>query len=300
MIGARQKLGSKVQTNLSNRPGGGSRSCARALWAAVLVMSGIVLGVLTAIKPLLLKLNTLLPALCYLLAAAASALLLRGVWSITASRPEGRSKLSRALRRVIIRLLVPVAILIGQGIGIPKQRLMSSFVQMNNELTINKHLAIKPDEILILLPQCLQAPECDRRLTSDVHNCRRCGRCDIAALLEIFDKCCVQACVVPGGTLAREMVKIRRPKVILAVACERELSSGILDTHPIPVVSIINDRPNGPCVGTRVSSKSVDDLLQRLLGKTYCAKDSKLATTVGQHQTEREGQRESEASRRAS
>jgi len=300
VIGARQKLGSKVQTNLSDRPEGGSRLCARTLWAAALLMGGIVFGVLTAIKPLLLKLNTLLPVLCYLLAATASALLLRGVWSITAFRPEGRTKLSRALRRVIIRLLVPVAILIGQVIGISKQRLMLSFVQMNNDLTMNKHLAIKPEEILILLPQCLQAPECDRRLTSDIHNCRRCGKCDIAALLEIFDKRCVQAWVVPGGTLAREMVKTHRPRVILAVACERELSSGILDTHPIPVVSIINDRPNGPCVGTRVSCASVDEMLQRLLGKTYCAKDSKLVTAVGQHRTERKGQRESEASRRAS
>lgn len=300
MIGARQKLGSKVQVNLSDRPEGGGRSCPHALWAAGLLMSGIVFGVLTAIRPLLLTLNTSLPVLCYLLTAIASALLLRGVWSITTFRPEGRTKLSRALRRVIIRLLLPVAFLVGQGIGISKQRLMSSFVQMNNKLTINKHLAIKPEKILILLPQCLQAPECDRRLTSDIHNCRRCGRCDIAALLEIFDNYGVQACVVPGGTLAREMVKTHRPKVILAVACERELSSGILDTHPIPVVSVINDRPNGPCVGTRVSPKSVDDLLQRLLGKTYCAKDNKLATDFGQHQTERKEQRESGASHRAS
>jgi len=286
--------------NLSNRPEVGHRLCARALWAAGLIVSGVAFGVLMSIKPLLLKLNTLLPPFCYLVAAIASALLLREVWSITTIRPEGRTKLSRALRRLIIRFLLPIAFLIGQGIGISRQRLMSSFVQMNNKLTMDKHLALKPDEILILLPQCLQAPECDRRLTSDIHNCRRCGRCDMAALLDVFDKYDVKACVVPGGTLAREMVKTHRPKVILAVACERELSSGILDTHPIPVVSVVNDRPNGPCIGTRVSPDAVDALLQRLLDKTCYAKDSIRATDLGQHQTERKEQRDSEASSGAS
>ena len=36
-----------------------------------------------------------------------------------------------------------------------------------------------------------------------------------------------------GGTLARQMVKQARPKAIVAVACERDLTSGIQDVFPL-------------------------------------------------------------------
>ena len=36
------------------------------------------------------------------------------------------------------------------------------------------------------------------------------------------------------------------------MACERDLTSGIADVGNIPVIGIINDRPNGPCYNTVV------------------------------------------------
>ena len=64
--------------------------------------------------------------------------------------------------------------------------------------------------------------------------------------------------VVNGGTLARRKVASFRPDGIVAVACERDLTFGIQDVHPIPVYGVINDRPNGPCFNTCVDMHLVE------------------------------------------
>ena len=57
-----------------------------------------------------------------------------------------------------------------------------------------------------------------------------------------------------------------RPKLIVAVACERDLSSGIQDTHPLPVFGVINERPNGPCLDTFVNIRRLEAAIRTFLG----------------------------------
>ena len=70
--------------------------------------------------------------------------------------------------------------------------------------------------------------------------------------------------VATGGTLARQLVAKARPKAIIAVACERDLTSGIQDVFPIPVIGIFNERPFGPCFNTRVDIDRVEEAIQLL------------------------------------
>ena len=64
--------------------------------------------------------------------------------------------------------------------------------------------------------------------------------------------------VATGGTLARQMVQQARPKAIVAVACERDLTSGIQDVFPLPVLGVLNERPFGPCFNTRVDINKLE------------------------------------------
>ncbi len=75
--------------------------------------------------------------------------------------------------------------------------------------------------------------------------------------------------VVTGGTLARKAVEVLKPRCILAVACERDLTSGIIDSFPLPVWGLLNERPYGPCFNTFVSSEDVEKALQRLVKRRY-------------------------------
>jgi hypothetical protein len=63
--------------------------------------------------------------------------------------------------------------------------------------------------------------------------------------------------IATGGTLARRVIVETLPKAIVAVACERDLTSGIQDSYPIPVIGILNERPFGPCRDTRVDLSKV-------------------------------------------
>jgi hypothetical protein len=49
------------------------------------------------------------------------------------------------------------------------------------------------------------------------------------------------------------------------VACERDLTSGIKDCYPLPVIGVLNDRPFGPCFNTRVDVEKIDAALQSVL-----------------------------------
>ena len=57
-----------------------------------------------------------------------------------------------------------------------------------------------------------------------------------------------------------------RPRMIIAVACERDLTSGIQDSYPLPVFGILNQRPCGPCLDTLVSLAAVEGAVRLFLG----------------------------------
>ncbi|MEF2146524.1 MAG: DUF116 domain-containing protein [Desulfovibrionaceae bacterium] len=182
----------------------------------------------------------------------------------------GRSVLfSSRLRGVTIKLFLPLMILLGKVMGVSKERIRSSFINVNNEMVLSEAGTYKPQEILLLMPHCLQNSKCDMRLTYDINNCKRCGKCPIKGLLELHDKYGVHLAIATGGTVARRIVVQKRPRMILAVACERDLSSGIQDTYPLPVFGVLNERPHGPCLDTFVAMSNVEQALLRFLAPEY-------------------------------
>jgi hypothetical protein len=172
---------------------------------------------------------------------------------------------TRFMRGVVIKFLLPVIETIGKLLGISKDTIRQSFVAMNNSLVISQKYKLKPDRLLILLPHCLQLFDCEIKVTGDINKCVRCGRCDIRGLAELAQKYRIDISVATGGTLARKVIIEKRPKLVLAVACERDLTSGIKDCYPLPVIGILNDRPFGPCFNTKVDVAKIDAVLQAVL-----------------------------------
>ncbi|MBN2541589.1 DUF116 domain-containing protein [bacterium] len=170
-------------------------------------------------------------------------------------------------KQITIRVLFPIVVFFGRLFGISKDKLRSSYVDVNDALIKATKKRISTDKILLLLPHCLQNSECPWRITFDIHNCRNCGNCVISELLEIVDKYKISMKVATGGTIARKVIKEIRPTVIIAVACQRDLTSGITDAYPIPVYGILNKRPNGPCFNTDVDIDKVKEALDFLLNK---------------------------------
>lgn len=174
---------------------------------------------------------------------------------------------NRRIRGIVIRFLFPLLVLVGKLVGIGKDRVRRSFIAANNLLVLGEAKRVHPGKLLILLPQCIQSHECDVRITGGkVENCKECGRCKIKNLKLMSRKFGVSIAVATGGTLARKIVVDMKPEIIIAVACERDLTSGIQDTYPIPVFGILNNRPNGPCFDTDVSLDMVEEGMRVFLG----------------------------------
>jgi hypothetical protein len=172
---------------------------------------------------------------------------------------------SKKLRGVVIKLLLPLMSGIGKLCGVSKDEVRRSFIAINNQLVLAQHPRTTPDKLLLLMPHCLQFHDCKFRITGNIVHCQRCGKCPIKGLAELSDKYGVGIAVATGGTLARRIVVERRPKLIIAVACERDLSSGIQDSYPLPVYGILNRRPQGPCFDTLVNLERVEEALQTFL-----------------------------------
>jgi uncharacterized protein len=153
----------------------------------------------------------------------------------------------------------------GRMVGLDKDSIRQSFIAMNNSLVISQRQKIAPDRILVLLPHCIQLFDCEIKVTGDINKCVQCGRCNINGLVEIGRKYGIDISVATGGTLARKVIVEKRPKLVLAVACERDLTSGIKDCYPLPVIGILNDRPFGPCFNTTVDVAKIDDALSRII-----------------------------------
>ncbi len=210
----------------------------------------------------LMNIHPLLPVLLGTVLALVGAVVLGGLTLLVLTLLTGKDLLiSQRLRGIVIRYLFPGIIALGRLLGIDRDTLQQSFIALNNQLVRAKKLRVAPSEVLILLPHCIQLFDCAIKITGDVHKCVRCGKCDISDLAELAGRRGIDIAVATGGTLARKLIVEKRPRFILAVACERDLTSGIRDAYPLPVIGVLNRRPHGPCFNTRILLPEVQQAL---------------------------------------
>ena len=143
---------------------------------------------------------------------------------------------------------------------------MKAFISLHNDFVINELCRRKNfyGRALILLPHCLQLASCPHKITFDLNNCKRCGACVITEFMALSEEIDIDIFVATGGTAARKVIRQTRPEFVIAVACERDLLSGIEETLSIPVIGIINERPNGDCYNTTVDISQIRGILLKI------------------------------------
>ena len=150
----------------------------------------------------------------------------------------------------IANLLFNPVIFIASSIGIPKNEMRKIYVKLNNSYIYSNKYNFNSKDIMILIPHCVQKNSCKLKVTNKIENCAKCGLCNVSDLVKLKEKTGINIFIATGGTLARKIIIENKPKAVIAVACERDLTSGIQDMKHIPVLGIFNKRPNGPCVDT--------------------------------------------------
>jgi hypothetical protein len=102
-------------------------------------------------------------------------------------------------------------------------------VKVYNTLALRRGRKVGQGELLLLIPRCLS------KVTLD-------------GVLGVAGKYGVPVFVATRGQLARRVIRERRPKAVVAVACERDMVSGLHDVAgKIPVLGLTMTLPAGPC-----------------------------------------------------
>jgi hypothetical protein len=102
-------------------------------------------------------------------------------------------------------------------------------IDVYNALQERRGRRVGKGELLVLIPRCLSKPALD-------------------GVLEIAGRYEVPVFVATRGQLARRVIRERRPRAVVAVACERDMMTGLRDVAGrLPVLGLTMRLPNGPC-----------------------------------------------------
>lgn len=167
--------------------------------------------------------------------------------------------------RLLVHELYPPLLWLTGFITPDRDALNGAYVELNNTIIQGLVGQAAPERTLLLLPHCLQWFDCPHKVAGDGSRCVACGRCLIGDLKAMTQEMGLPLVIATGGTLARKAIRENRPELIIAVACERDLAAGIYDMRRLPVVGLLNQRPEGPCRNTRVDMEALRALIARFV-----------------------------------
>jgi hypothetical protein len=140
------------------------------------------------------------------------------------------------------------AMTLGAWLGIGRDRVSHAYMLVHNRLEVLPPPVSVPEKLLVLVPRCL-------------------NREVFQGLGVLKTRYGFTQMTVTGGTEARRSIGKLRPQGVIAVACERDLLSGVNDVKGrVPVLAFANRRPEGPCRNTQVDLLKIENGLKLFLG----------------------------------
>ncbi len=200
-------------------------------WAtfSLLVAIAVVVAVLFLLAPRLGEINPILPRLAWgsLVAGTLGCLcwwMLLGV-SYLARRPLLPAWLAeRGLFLRVMAFTSRVAAWFGR-----RDQVENAAVKIYNALALLRVRRVGEGELLLLVPRCL-------------------SRSTLDEVLDLAGRYKVPVFVATRGQLARRVIRERRPRAVVAVACERDMVTGLHDVAgKVPVLGLTMTLPAGPC-----------------------------------------------------
>ena len=135
-------------------------------------------------------------------------------------------------------------------------------IDVYNRLAERRHRRVGKGELLVLIPRCLSKPALDGVLAIA-------GRYDVPVF------------VATRGQLARRVIRERRPRAVVAVACERDMMTGLRDVAGrLPVLGLTMQLPNGPCRDAMLDLDTMDRWVRSLVGVAPTAPASATQTSA--------------------
>ncbi len=120
-------------------------------------------------------------------------------------------------------------------------------IDIYNTLAVRRGRKVGKGELLVLIPRCLSKQALD-------------------GVLEIAGRYEVPVFVATRGQLARRVIRERRPRAVVAVACERDMMTGLRDVAgKLPVLGLTMQLPNGPCRDAVLDLPQMEEWVKELV-----------------------------------
>lgn len=177
-----------------------------------------------------------------------------------------KSSVMRIVKRIADTKLSGVALQkleqVATRMGVEENELLRLYVESKNR-SLSKNFASTPyKERILLLPQCLRAPDCPAELGKYGYECQECGRCIIKTIKQISKKLGYKGTfILPGGSIAQKILLELKPKACLGVACSKELVLGSFLCEKMGVIGQGIALLRDGCINTLVDLRSLNDAL---------------------------------------
>jgi len=206
------------------------------LWSSLWILSSAVLaaGLLLLLAPRIALLHPALPGwIAWSIGGIAGLLLLW--WAVLAVSFATRTPLlpERLAERGPLLFLMRRTSRLADRFG-RRDWVENAAVKVYDALALARQRKVSRGELLLLIPRCL---------AKDI----------LEGVLRVAGRYQVPVFVATRGQLARRVIQERRPRAVVAVACERDMVSGLHDVAgKVPVLGLTLTLPSGPCRDTRV------------------------------------------------
>lgn len=220
----------------------------RWVGVALLVAALLLAGLLYLLTPRLAELHPLIATSAWSLLGASVAFVLAWWALLGLSFGVNRALLppwlaERGLFLRVMALTSRVARRFGR-----RDWVENAAVKVYNSLALLRVRRITSGEMLLLVPRCLSRETLDGVLALA-------GKHDVAVF------------VATRGQLARRVIRERRPRAVVAVACERDMVTGLHDVAgKIPVLGLTMTLPNGPCKDAALDLVTLERYMQAFVG----------------------------------
>jgi hypothetical protein len=129
-----------------------------------------------------------------------------------------------------------------------RDRVENASVKVYNVLALLRTRKVGTGELLLLIPRCL-------------------SRATLDTVLGLAGKYGVPVFVATRGQLARRVIRERRPRAVVAVACERDMVTGLHDVAgKVPVLGLTMTLPAGPCKDAALDFVTLERYMQAFVG----------------------------------
>jgi len=234
-------------------PGGGDFSAVPGLFfrfaaLTVAVASAAIALLLYLIGPRLGALWTPLPRILWTALGVLAALQWLYLGVLAGSFYSGRNVLpERLMERGPYLQLMNYTSLMARAFG-KRDWVEHAAIDVYNTLAERRGRRVRKGELLVLIPRCLSKQALD-------------------GVLEIAGRYEVPVFVATRGQLARRVIRERRPRAVVAVACERDMMTGLRDVAgKLPVLGLTMQLPNGPCRDAAIDLHQMERWVQGLVG----------------------------------